>query len=86
MKGKREVGLQKGQMARRLVYYCIAVLSLTLLWAVAMKTYGVKEGVSIDLGDVLTFVSVAFGGELLLLCVKRTFAKDKPIESEEAEG
>lgn len=87
MTGKREPTPPKGQMARRLVYYCIVVLSLTALWAVIVKTIGAQEGVSIDLSDVLTFIGAAFGGELLLLCLKRIFAKDNPAgSSEEAEG
>ena len=78
---------QKGQMARRLVYYCIVVLSLTALWAVIVKTIGAYTGMGVDLSDVLTFIGAAFGGELLLLCVKRVFAKDNPAETDnEAEG
>lgn len=68
MRGKRE---QKGQMARRLVYYCIGVLSATALWAAVMKTIDH----TIDLSDVLTFVGGVFGGELLFLLIKRVFAK-----------
>lgn len=69
---------QKGQMARRLVYYCIAVLTLTAVWAAVLKTIDH----TVDTSDVLTFVSVAFGGELLLLLVKRVFAKPTETETE----
>ena len=68
---------KKGQMARRLVYYCIVVLTLTGVWAAVLKTIDH----SIDTSDVLTFVGAAFGGELLLLAFKRVFAK--PSDQEE---
>ena len=68
---------KKGQMARRLVYYCIVVLTLTGIWAAVLKTIDH----SIDTSDVLTFVGAAFGGELLLLAFKRVFAK--PSDQEE---
>ncbi|MBQ8647283.1 MAG: hypothetical protein IJ484_03980 [Oscillospiraceae bacterium] len=75
MKGKRLTEAQKGQMARGLVYYCIGVLSIAALWALILKTYGAIHNVTVDLSDVLPFVSVAFGGELLMLLAKRIFAK-----------
>lgn len=68
MKGKR---LNRGRMARGLVLYCIAVLTLTGVWAMVVKT----SSTSADLTDVLTFMGLAFGGELLLLLVKRVLAK-----------
>ena len=73
MKGKR---IAKGQMARRLVYYCIGLSSAVVVWAVVVKTIVP----TIDLSDILTFVSVTFGGELLLLMVKRVFAKSEEME------
>lgn len=68
-------------MARRLVYFCISVLTATALWAAAITTMAALQGWSIDLSAVLTYIGAAFGGELLLLLVKRVFAK--PTESEE---
>ena len=65
-------------MARRLVYYCISLSSAVVVWAVIIKSIVP----TIDLSDILTFVSVTFGGELLLLMVKRVFAK--PNETEES--
>ena len=62
---------KKGKMARRLVYYCIVVLTLTGVWAAVLKTIDHN----IDTSDVLTFVGAAFGGELLMLAFKRVFAK-----------
>ena len=68
---------KKGQMARRLVYYCIVVLTLTGVWAAVLKTVDHN----VDTSDVLTFIGAAFGGELLLLAFKRVFAK--PSDQEE---
>lgn len=64
----------KGRMARELVYYCIYALTLTLAWAVVIKTVAVILDRPSDLSDVLIFAA-AFGGELLLLLCKRVFAK-----------
>lgn len=72
----------KGQMARRLVYFCIGILTVTALWAAAITTVAALRGESIDLSAVLTYIGAAFGGELLLLLVKRVFAK-RSEESEE---
>jgi hypothetical protein len=69
---------EKGAMARRLVYYCIFVLSAAAVWAAVVKT---REPAT-DLSDVLTFIGAAFGGELLMLLAKRIFAK--PTEQEES--
>ena len=66
---------QKGKMARRLVYLCIAVLILTLIWAVVLKTIALFYNIMFDISDVLTYTAAAFGGELLLLAFKRVFAK-----------
>ena len=69
--------MNKGQMARRLVYFCVTMLSVTAVWAAVLKSVDR----TVDLSDVLTFVGAAFGGELLLLLIKRVFAK--PSEQEE---
>ena len=73
-------------MARTLVIYCVRAITLIAVWAVALKTYAVikwGETSGCDLSDVLGFVGVAFGGELLLLAFKRVFAK-KNEDSEDA--
>lgn len=71
----------QGRMARELVYYCIYSLTLTLAWAVIIKTLAIFTGNPADLSDVLTFAVAAFGGELLLLLCKRVFAKpNEPVE------
>lgn len=69
--------ISKGKMARRLVYYCIGVLTITALWAAVVVTVAVVRDVSVDLSAVLTFIGGAFGGELLLLLLKRVLAKPK---------
>ncbi len=69
---------RKSEMARTLVVYCVRAISLTALWAIALKTYAVIKWGEIsgcDLSDVLVFAGAAFGGELLLLAFKRVFAK-----------
>lgn len=73
MSGKRQI--TKGRMARRLVYYCVGVLTVTALWAAVIVTVAVALDRSIDLSAVLTFIGGAFGGELLLLLLKRVLAK-----------
>ena len=66
---------QKGRMARGLVYYCIAVLSVAAVWSMVLKTISAITGNQVDLTDVLVFIAAAFGGELLMLLLKRIFAK-----------
>lgn len=67
---------QKGEMARRIVYFCIAIMTFTLIWAMVLKTIALFNAqMSVDVSDVLTFTGAAFGGELLLLAFKRIFAK-----------
>ena len=70
---------KKGRMARRLVCYCIAVLTAAGVWAAALKT----ADHTADTSDVLTFAGSAFGGELLLLAFKRVFAKPSGQQEEE---
>lgn len=66
----------KGQMSRKLVYFCIVILTITLIWAMVLKTVALfNSQMSVDVSDVLTYVGAAFGGELLLLAFKRVFAK-----------
>lgn len=73
----------KGQMARHLVYYCIGVLTVTAIWAAVITTAAVVKGVAVELSAPLTFIGAAFGGELLLLLVKRVCAKDKTETEDE---
>lgn len=74
MKRKRKPN--KGKMARKLVLFCITVMTLTLIWAMVLKTVALfNSEITVDVSDVLTYVGAAFGGELLLLAFKRVFAK-----------
>lgn len=73
--------MKKGRMARRLVYFCISVLTVVLIWAMVLKTVAFFNAqMVVDVSDVLTFAAAAFGGELLFLVVKRVFAKPKKEE------
>ena len=68
--------MKKGEMARKLVYFCVSVLTFTLIWAMVLKTVALfNSQLIVDVSDVLTFTAAAFGGELLLLAFKRIFAK-----------
>ena len=73
--------MKKRKMARRLVYYCISVLTVAALWSMILKTYSAITGITVDLSAELTFIASVFGGELLLLLLKRIFAK--PTEKQE---
>ena len=75
MRLRPKKGQKKGQMAKELVYFCLRVLVWTLLWAAGLYTVAVIWNKSIDLSPVLTFVGAAFGGELLMLLMKRVLAK-----------
>lgn len=78
---KRNVPARKnGEMARKLVYFCLRVLAITAAWAMVVTTVAISKDQIIDLTAVLTFIGASFGGELLLLLVKRVFAK--PTENE----
>lgn len=80
MKQIKKSRLTKGKMARQLVYFCLWVLFGVLIWAALVKTAGMVLDREIDLSDVLTYAGAAFGGELLLLLVKRVFAKSTDNE------
>lgn len=81
MKNKK---INKGKMSRQLVYFCLVVLTIVLIWAMVVKTIGYQMGV--DVSDVLTFTSTVFGGELLLLLAKRIFAKPREEDSNDEGG
>lgn len=71
---------KKGQMARILVWLCLGALVITLAWAEVVTTVATIRGETADLSDTLTFAATVFGGELLMLLLKRLFAKN--IEEE----
>lgn len=65
----------KGEMARTIVLYCIRVMTLVLIWSVAIISLSAIFHWSIDISPVLNFTAATFGGELILLAFKRIFAK-----------
>ena len=69
-------------MARELVYYCLRLLTAALVWAMGVKTAALALDRVCDLTDVLVFAAAGFGGELLLLLVKRVLAKPRADETE----
>lgn len=69
-------------MARELVYYCLWMLTAVATWAMILKTAAVLLDRACDLSDVLVFAGAAFGGELLLLLLKRVFAKPSDTNDE----
>lgn len=74
--------MTKGKMARELVYFCIWALTAALTWAMILKTAAVLLDRTCDLSDVLIFAGGAFGGELLMLLVKRVVAKPNETNEE----
>ena len=76
---------KKGRMARRLVYYCIGVLTVAGIWAMSLKTVSVILDRQVDLSDVLLFLGGAFGAELLMLLLKRIYAKENETQEETEE-
>ena len=73
---------RKGEMARTIVLYCLRVLTLGLIWAVAAKTYAIIKWGATDVSDVLVYAGGAFGVELISLAFKRIFAKKQDVEEE----
>ena len=75
----------KSEMARTLVIYCVRAITLVSIWAVGVKTYAVFKWGATDISDVLILAATAFGRELLLLALKRIFAKknEDPIQEDE---
>ena len=74
--------MTKGKMARELVYFCIWALTAALTWAMILKTAAVLLDRTCDLSDVLIFAGGAFGGELLMLLIKRVVAKPNETNEE----
>ena len=72
---------RKGEMARTIVLYCLRVLTLVLIWAVAAKTYAIIKWGATDVSDVLVYAGGAFGVELISLAFKRIFAKKQDEEN-----
>lgn len=82
LKQVKKSRMTKGKMARELVYFCIWALTAALTWAMILKTAAVMLDRTCDLSDVLIFAGGAFGGELLMLLVKRVVAKPNETNEE----
>ena len=82
LKQVKKSRMTKGKMARELVYFCIWVLTAVLTWAMILETAAVLLDRTCDLSDVLIFAGGAFGGELLMLLVKRVVAKPNETNEE----
>lgn len=82
MSGKRLLDFKnkKGRMARRIVVHCIVVLTAAAIWSLILETVAAFHEVDIDLSDSLTFIGGVFGGELLMLLIKRLFGKSSETE------
>ena len=82
LKQVKKSRMTKGKMARELVYFCIWVLTAALTWAMILKTAAVMLDRTCDLSDVLTYAGSVFGGELLMLLIKRIVAKPNETNEE----
>ena len=63
----------KGLFSRVLVCYCIGFMTLLTIAAFIILGF-----TGYDATGILGVAAGVFGGELLLLCLKRIFANDKP--------
>ncbi len=83
LKQVKKSRMTKGKMARELVYFCLWMLTAVATWAMIIKTYAVIRWGATDISDVLVYAGGAFGGELLLLLLKRVFAKPNDKNDED---
>lgn len=86
LKQVKKSRMTKGKMARELVYFCLWMLTAVVTWAMSLKTAAVLLDKQCDLSDVLIFAGGAFGGELLLLLLKRVLAKPNESKDENEGG
>ena len=70
--------LSKGMFSKIVVVFCIIEMAIMQIWAMRIASHN-----SFLTTGLLTANHGVFGGELLLLCLKRIFAKsDKKGEDE----
>ena len=60
--------MKKGRFSKLIVVYCVAFCSAMSVWSMWIAD---KDGLLVT--GVLTAILGVFGGELLLLCLKRIF-------------
>lgn len=70
--------MKKGIFSKIVICYCIAILTGLSVWA-----FGILQSTGYDASGILGVSAGVFGGELLLLCVKRILAKDRGNSEEE---
>ena len=75
---KEENKRRKGIFSRIIVSYCIGMITGLSVWA-----FGILQSTGYDASGILGVSAGVFGGELLLLCVKRILAKDRGNSEEE---
>lgn len=63
--------MRKGLFSKVIVVFCILEMTFMQLWAMRIASHNMFE-----VAGLLTANHSVFGGELLLLCLKRIFAKD----------
>ena len=63
---------KKGRFSRYVVAFCILEMVVIQVWSMRIASHN-----SFLVTGLLTANHAVFGGELLLLCLKRIFAKEK---------
>ncbi len=66
---------QKGRFSKAIVVFCVVEMAFMQLWAMRIASHN-----SFLTTGLLTANHAVFGGELLLLCLKRIFADKKKGE------
>lgn len=68
--------MKKGLFSKIMVLFCVIEMAVMQVWSmrIASETELLVTG-------LLTANHSVFGGELLLLCLKRIFAKDNEVET-----
>ena len=66
---------QKGRFSKAIVVFCVLEMAVMQVWAMRIASHN-----SFLTTGLLTANHAVFGGELLLLCLKRIFADKKKGE------
>ena len=70
--------MKKGTFSRIIVAYCLLFCSAISVWAMY-----IAQGGAFEVSDVINTVTKLFGGELLLLCIKRVAEGKTPAAEPE---
>lgn len=68
---------KKGLFSKVIVIYCIAFISI-----LTIGSFAILALTGLDASSILGVAASVFGGELLLLCLKRIFAKPSTLDEE----